>query len=129
MRALALALIRIYQRLLSPRKGFACAYRCLTGRHSCSHFAARAIKRSGILSGLRLIRRRFQACSLAHGQLSIRRHAQSGFCECDSLDVSDCVPDDCDFSGCSPRKALGRLRSLATQRSVDVSISPKPPIK
>ncbi|WP_242032792.1 membrane protein insertion efficiency factor YidD [Oscillatoria sp. FACHB-1406] len=34
--SLAIAAIGVYQRHLSPRKGFACAYRVLHNRDSCS---------------------------------------------------------------------------------------------
>ncbi|VEB44117.1 Uncharacterised protein [Chromobacterium violaceum] len=48
---LALCLIRIYQRHLSPRKGFGCAYRAGTGRAGCSGLAFRAIRRYGLRRG------------------------------------------------------------------------------
>ena len=60
-------LITQYQRHVSPRKGFRCAYGVLHRRDSCSRFGKRAIRRHGIAAGLRLLRRRFDHCrSAAH---------------------------------------------------------------
>lgn len=60
---LACWLIGVYQRYLSPRKGFRCAYRVRHKRRaSCSQFARRAIERLGLLPGVRLLRRRFDKC-------------------------------------------------------------------
>jgi putative component of membrane protein insertase Oxa1/YidC/SpoIIIJ protein YidD len=75
---LACWLIRLYQLHVSPRKGFRCAYRA---RHptcsSCSRFAKRAIERLGVLTGVQLLRRRFQRCHVASkvvgGQPTARR--------------------------------------------------------
>lgn len=109
----ALLAIRAYQRFLSPLKGYACAFRVLTGRDSCSAYAYRAIARFGLLRGLALLRRRLQACSHhlhAHRAASpttpatryvtARHRAQAGDCDlpcaCDAIDLLDC----CDW----PRK-------------------------
>lgn len=59
----AVAAIGAYQRYVSPYKGFCCAHRARTGHASCSQFARRAIERCGLLAGLRLLRRRLQACA------------------------------------------------------------------
>jgi putative component of membrane protein insertase Oxa1/YidC/SpoIIIJ protein YidD len=63
---LASWLIGLYQRHLSPRKGFRCAYRARhPARSSCSEFGKRAIERLGMLSGVQLLRRRFRRCHAA----------------------------------------------------------------
>jgi putative component of membrane protein insertase Oxa1/YidC/SpoIIIJ protein YidD len=72
---LASWLIGLYQRHLSPRKGFRCAYRARhPARSSCSEFGKRAIERLGMLSGVQLLRRRFRRCHVAseaqHGRAS-----------------------------------------------------------
>jgi putative component of membrane protein insertase Oxa1/YidC/SpoIIIJ protein YidD len=60
---LACWLIELYQRYLSPRKGFCCAYRVRHRRRdSCSQYAKRAISKLGLLPGVRLLRRRFGKC-------------------------------------------------------------------
>jgi len=57
------ALIRVYQRLLSPLLGERCKY-----YPSCSEYAAQAIKRFGILQGLVLAGWRLLRCNpWSHG--------------------------------------------------------------
>ncbi len=43
MQRLVLWAIEVYQRHLSPRKGFSCAYRCHTGHASCSQSPGLAV--------------------------------------------------------------------------------------
>jgi len=62
-----------YQRHVSPRKGFRCAYRALRGRDSCSQFAKRAIERHGVAIGARLLSRRFERCRSARHVLEYDR--------------------------------------------------------
>ena len=63
---LACWLIDLYQRYISPRKGFCCAYRLRHRRRdSCSQFAKRAIGKLGLLPGVRLLGRRFDKCERA----------------------------------------------------------------
>lgn len=119
MRRLALAAIAGYQRYLSPHKGFCCAYRVHTGRHSCSVLGFRAVRRYGVLVGLAILRRRTYLCGVAHRRFSKPRyhafHTQRGYCDlscdmpCDlpSVDgchlpagVSNCFSYACDCSGC-----------------------------
>lgn len=113
---LALWAIRIYQRYLSPRKGFRCAYRVLTGRDSCSAYGYKVIARHGLRAGLPLLQRRLRACGERHRQYrelhpQQRRHgrhlAQAGFCDCDipSPDCQHCSCDPCDLLDCDwPRR-------------------------
>lgn len=85
MKKLALAAIRCYQRLISPHKGFRCAYRALTGHASCSALGYRVIRRFGVWRGIRLLRQRLYKCGVAY-----RRYAlppgplarQAGFIDC-----------------------------------------------
>lgn len=94
MKRFALRAIRFYQRHLSPRQGFGCAYRCHTGRAGCSGLGYRAIRRFGLWRGLLILRQRLDKCGVAY-----RRHfagrgawqAQAGFC-----DVGCDFPCDCD---------------------------------
>ncbi|HXE37595.1 MAG TPA: membrane protein insertion efficiency factor YidD [Azonexus sp.] len=99
MRQLALAAIRLYQRHISPRKGFCCAYRHHTGHASCSALGYRAIRRFGLWRGIGVLRRRLGKCGVAHRRYAVRRpafHGQAGFCDlpCD-------LPCDFDASGCA----------------------------
>ena len=93
---MALAAIRGYQRYLSPHKGFSCAYRCATGRDSCSRHGYRVIERFGLWNGLALLRRRLRLCGETYRSRRVHvphplLHHQRG----------DCVPCDCDAS-CLP---------------------------
>lgn len=104
LRFMALRAITLYQRHLSPSKGFSCAYRVHTGCQSCSVLGYRAIRRFGVWRGLGTLRERFERCRAVH-----RRHpafprvpkGQAGFCDasCDlpcDVGVSDCYcPCDC----------------------------------
>lgn len=107
----ALLAIRAYQRWLSPLKGYACAFRVLTGRDSCSAYGYRVIARFGLLRGLVLLRRRLRACARHYHEhqaapamryRAARHQAQAGYCDCDlpcacdAIDLLDC----CDW----PRK-------------------------
>lgn len=100
MRALVLMAITAYQRYLSPYKGFCCAYRAHTGRAGCSGLGYRAVRRYGVWSGLRVLRRRMYLCGVAYRRYappSQRPHrAQRGDCDfgCD-------LP--CDFNCDLPR--------------------------
>ena len=110
LRKLALAAIRIYQRHISPYKGYCCAYRYHTGRASCSQLGYRAIGRLGLWPGLIVLRRRLIRCGIAHRryrQAKFRPLGQAGFCDCDlpcDVDMGsacefasnlpcDCAPD------------------------------------
>ena len=96
MKAFALAAIRFYQRHLSPRKGYCCAYRHHTGRASCSQLGYRAIRRLGLWRGLAALRIRLGRCGIAHRRYTRRGLAlggQAGFCDCACDLPCDCGLD------------------------------------
>lgn len=147
MRPLALALIRIYQRFLSPWKGFHCAYRVHTGRAGCSALGFRAIRRFGVLGGLRLLRQRTALCGVAHrrfGPAVFRPPvSQRGDCDVGGCDlpgdggdlpgkrclsqVFDCG---CDFANCDgpdrKRKKEGKDKSGRQGRAREEYLPPRP---
>lgn len=90
MRLLLLGAIRFYQRHLSPRKGFCCAYRHHTGRASCSALGFRVVRRFGAWAGLGLLRRRLHLCGVAYRRYNPPRFrpfvSQRGECDlpCDA---------------------------------------------
>lgn len=98
MKTLVLCAIRLYQRIISPRKGFCCAYAAYTGHASCSALGYRAVRRLGAWQGLLVLNRRLEKCGVA-----CRRYrpgplqAQAGFLDCGDgdCDIVDCLPDDC----------------------------------
>ena len=105
MRSAALFAIRLYQRHLSPYKGFSCAYRVHTGCSSCSVLGFRAIRRYGLWKGCVVLSQRMERCGIAHRRYRwapAGRYAQQGFadCSCDLPDL-DCAGSACDgFSAC-----------------------------
>ena len=104
-RSLLLAAIHGYRRHLSPRKGFACAYRVHEGCASCSALGLRAISRYGAWRGLGVLRLRLEQCRLVAEEQRPRRRmpalAQAGFidcavpCDASCVDVSACSGDAC----------------------------------
>lgn len=73
-RSLSVKLIESYQKYISPKKGFSCAYRVLHVRESCSQYAKRQIREQGLINAMPLIRQRFQACKSASFALKTRTH-------------------------------------------------------
>jgi len=65
LKALFLYTIKLYQRWVSPKKGFTCAHRAYYCRSTCSVYGERAISKHGTFIGLILIFRRFKSCSIA----------------------------------------------------------------
>lgn len=63
--AAAIRLIDVYQRHLSPRKGFVCAHHVLHHGPTCSGFAKSAITHHGLFMGLRLLVGRAAECAAA----------------------------------------------------------------
>jgi putative component of membrane protein insertase Oxa1/YidC/SpoIIIJ protein YidD len=97
MKFLALSAIKLYQRFISPLKGFCCAYRAHTGHASCSALGHRALQRFGVWGGLGVLRKRLVKCGVAHRRYSGQRtvlNRQAGFC-----DLSCDLPCDFDLAG------------------------------
>jgi len=65
--------IAVYQRYVSPRKGFRCAHRALHGRSSCSQYARRVLQRRGPGGLAPLLLRRFKRCGKAAKLMRERR--------------------------------------------------------
>jgi putative component of membrane protein insertase Oxa1/YidC/SpoIIIJ protein YidD len=65
--------INLYQRYISPRKGFVCAHRVLHGGDSCSEAVKRAAAEHGVIGAWRVSRRQFQECRAAARSLKSRK--------------------------------------------------------
>lgn len=103
LRSAVLFAIALYQRHLSPLKGFSCAYRVHTGSASCSVLGSRSIRRYGVWHGIGVLKRRFERCSAAHQRFTQRRHlprSQAGFCDIGCDLPCDFSAPDCDGSSC-----------------------------
>lgn len=107
LRLAAAGAVGAYQRHISPRKGFCCAYRAHTGRVSCSEFGRRVILKLGLGAFLRLMPRQLARCRAAYAALNRlgagkprkkgRPHRALDRCDCSSAcDLADCAPDGCD---------------------------------
>lgn len=104
----ALLAIDGYQRHLSPRKGYACAYRIAHGGTGCSGFAKQALRDFGFFAAIPAIRGRFADCHAAALQLRLAREAEA--------DPDETKPrrrwSDCDCGGCAscdfPIRGCGR---------------------
>ena len=68
-----LKLIVLYKRLISPLKGYRCAYGALYGGESCSTEVYRIIQTKGVIRGLPLVYHQFANCSAAYEILASRK--------------------------------------------------------
>lgn len=68
-RATALATVHFYQRWVSPRKGFSCAYRLRFDDTSCSQHFVEQLAQGGLRHGLRSLRARMGSCRDANAAL------------------------------------------------------------
>ena len=57
--------IRLYQRYISPYKGFRCGFALINNTCSCSAFAQRAIAKHGTYAGWKLAKHRMKRCGQA----------------------------------------------------------------
>lgn len=116
MRYLVITAIGLYQRHLSPRKGYRCAYGHHTGHASCSHLGYRAVRRYGAWKGLTVLRGRLFLCGVAHQRHHVVPTATLGLqrgvidIDCDVGDATGC----CDVASCewpqSRRKSGDQLK-------------------
>ncbi|MEJ8851954.1 membrane protein insertion efficiency factor YidD [Variovorax rhizosphaerae] len=67
----ASALIGVYQRYVSPYKGFCCAYSARTKRRSCSAYAKSIIERLGAEALIAAMPRQFARCKAAYLALTL----------------------------------------------------------
>lgn len=99
---LVIGLIRMYQKHISPRKGYGCAYRLYGGaRTGCSGHGLQLFQRFGVVKAWKLLRRRFDKCAWHSYQENRARYAfaksQRGECDCGAV---DCPTPHCDTPDC-----------------------------
>lgn len=112
LQKVVLALVKYYQRSLSPHKGFSCAYRKLYRDSSCSQFFVQAINQYGLRASIPLFQKRLEACHRANKTLNViksinkagypaKNKRRKNNCNaidcrrCDILDLIDCYDSDC----------------------------------
>jgi len=72
---LALLSIYFYQKHISPRKGYKCAYSALYNEPSCSCFCKNQIESKGLLQGIKSTVERFKECKHAAVIIKEKRKA------------------------------------------------------
>lgn len=98
--------ISLYQKFLSPLKGFRCAHGVVHG-HSCSEIIKAEVLSEGALQFVPIMKKQFAACREAYDHIQKKREQRKGQI-CDALDCSDGVDcsdmhSPCDQGeGCSP---------------------------
>ena len=110
LRTLVLGAIRFYRRHVSPRKGFACAYRVHVGGCSCSVLGQRAVSLYGAWRGLGVLRQRLHECHASADALRERTRlvaprGQADFIDCDLPCDGSCIDgcavgDACELASC-----------------------------
>ncbi|MFO1094958.1 MAG: membrane protein insertion efficiency factor YidD [Planctomycetaceae bacterium] len=84
---ISIALIRAYQRWISPYKGFRCPHRLLHRGRSCSEFALHEIRERGVRVALPGIRNQFRECGDAARILRQQRRAARVLVASDGYDL------------------------------------------
>lgn len=119
LRKLLIGVIKIYQRFLSPYKGFRCAYSVYHHTHSCSVAVIDILQQNQkVTLGIQQIRERLLACKAANVSLQELKEKElehkkkpdkkNNSCSCaDSVQFLDCGGNSCNvidsscFDGCS----------------------------
>lgn len=100
--------IGLYQKFISPYKGFHCAHRIHTHGMSCSTYGLFVVKRYKPLEAISMIKERLKAChiiSLLYKDTTIKSlRSEHGAIDCDIScgDIDNCTPD---FDSCSSHKS------------------------
>lgn len=91
-------MISLYQKYISPRKGFRCAHASYHGGLSCSQAVKAIINKHGVWSGLFYSGQRFRDCRRAaiylRSEREMKKKEEPGGCQeaCDlGLDACDCA--------------------------------------
>jgi putative component of membrane protein insertase Oxa1/YidC/SpoIIIJ protein YidD len=100
--------IDLYQRKLSPLKGYRCAHNHLHKHGSCSQFAKRVVLRWGVLRLFPLLRLRFIACRKALILLS----AEAPRAEGDGDKMPKKTVDDDLINSCALNVVIGACCSM-----------------
>jgi len=115
MKTIAIWGINLYQKYLSPYKGYRCAYGVYHQNGTCSSIIKSHIKKHGMIKAYLMIKGQFTACKVAYAALQARaeeegngrclmRNSDTALdgseCTCDTLDGMDCGISG-DFGSCS----------------------------
>lgn len=101
MKYIVVFFINVYQRYISPYKGFRCAYAALNGGDSCSEAVKKIVLEQGCFNGRQEISARFKECRKANRLLALNRQNRS---KCDGSECCDCL-DCADVDLCARKKS------------------------
>jgi putative component of membrane protein insertase Oxa1/YidC/SpoIIIJ protein YidD len=98
----AIVSIELYQKYISPHKGFCCAYRVYHEDLSCSEFALQTIEQNGILKSIAKIKNRFKECKLASNYIQdeYELNSKKEFKESKFEKCGKCGTDACSVAPC-----------------------------
>ena len=104
MKYLAIFFIDVYQKCISPYKGFCCAHAALNDGESCSNAIKNMIQIHGLCSSYYLIRGRFIECNNAY--LQLQKEADELNKKKKKENKYDCCDPSlpCDALSCLPKK-------------------------
>jgi len=127
LREIGLFLIVLYQKFLSPRKGYKCAKGHLHGNGTCSSTTKDAFRKDGFIGGIKEYRKSTKECREAYTTIQSKRRVdkidaaicagcdgspsafgseagllstESSFCDVGGCDVGGCDVGGCDVGGC-----------------------------
>lgn len=66
LRSVTIAIIGVYQRHLSPKKGYSCAHRIVHSGDSCSEYLKNVLADKSLFESTLLARQRFRECNIAY---------------------------------------------------------------
>jgi uncharacterized protein len=101
--------IGVYQRYISPYKGFCCAYRAHTGKRSCSAYGRAVVQKLGLLALLAALPKQFERCQVAYRNMAASAVGASLALrsrEKNASKADNCVDLPCDLPCSMPSDAL-----------------------
>ena len=97
MTKILIYIITLYQKKISPHKGFSCAHKGLHGDDSCSEYTKKQLLEKGVINSIKPIKKRFQECHDAAVTIHQRPPiSQRGDCD---FGLSGCDLGSCDLGG------------------------------
>ncbi len=92
--------INIYQKHLSPHKGYCCAYKVYHNDISCSEFTKNSIKNVGLFPSISIIKQRFKDCKISSEKIKEEKECcqSKGFKKFDNCLGNSC--NTCEVASC-----------------------------
>jgi putative component of membrane protein insertase Oxa1/YidC/SpoIIIJ protein YidD len=92
--------IDLYQKYLSPHKGYCCAYKVYHDDVSCSEFTKNSIKDVGFIQSILIIKQRFKECKISSERIKEEKECcqSEGFKRFDNCVGNSCKT--CEVASC-----------------------------